>query len=170
MKTQHMLVSTCDPSTARSFGDNRAARFARVRHAGQCRKGAAKEPYTMQLEEVSSLVAKWDKSEEAIAAAWLHDVVEDCHPTNLTFIAELFGNRITGFVSKLTDDKSLPKQRRKELQLENACKKSPEAALVKLTDKSPNVGTLAKSPPANWSLERRLNYIEWAIAVINELP
>ena len=69
MKTQHMLVSTCDPSTARGFGDNRAARFARVRHAGQCRKGAAKEPYTMHLEEVSSLVAKWDKSEEAIAAA-----------------------------------------------------------------------------------------------------
>ena len=97
-------------------------------------------------------------------------MVEDCHPTNLTVIAELFGNHITGFVSKLTDDKSLPKQRRKELQLENACKKSPEAALVKLTDKSSNVGTLAQSPPANWSLERRLNYIEWAIAVINELP
>jgi len=41
---------------------------------------------------------------------------------------------------------------------------------VKLADKSSNVGALAKSPPADWSLERRLNYIEWAIAVINELP
>ena len=33
----------------------RAERFARVCHAGQCRKGAAKEPYTIHLEEVSSL-------------------------------------------------------------------------------------------------------------------
>ena len=33
----------------------RAERFARVCHAGQCRKGAAREPYTIHLEEVSSL-------------------------------------------------------------------------------------------------------------------
>ena len=37
----------------------RAERFARVCHAGQCRKGAAKEPYTIHLEEVSSLVEAW---------------------------------------------------------------------------------------------------------------
>ena len=114
----------------------RAERFARERHHGQSRKRAAREPYTIQLEEVASLVENWGGSEEAIAAAWLHDVVEDCSPTNLTDIAELFGNSIAGFVSELTDDKSLPKQRRKEFQLENACKKSPEAALVKLADKS----------------------------------
>ena len=52
----------------------------------------------------------------------------------------------------------------------NYSTKLREAALVKLADKSSNVGALAKSPPADWSLERRLNYIEWAIAVINELP
>ena len=33
----------------------RAERFARVCHSGQCRKGAAKEPYTIHLEEVSSM-------------------------------------------------------------------------------------------------------------------
>ena len=160
------------PKSGESMTDlvKRAERFARERHDGQFRKGAAREPYTIHLEEVASLVKNWGGSEEAIAAAWLHDVVEDCPPTNLTDMAELFGNRIAGFVSELTDDKSLPKQRRKELQLVNACKKSPEAALVKVADKSSNVGALAKSPPADWSLERRLNYIEWAIAVINELP
>ena len=148
----------------------RAERFARERHDGQFRKGAAREPYIIHLEEVASLVGNWGGSEESIAAAWLHDVVEDCPPTNLTDIAELFGDQIAGFVGELTDNKSLPKQRRKALQLENACKKSPEATLVKLADKSSNVGALAKSPPADWSLERRLNYIEWAMAVINELP
>ena len=147
----------------------RAERFARERHAGQFRKGAAREPYTIHLEEVASLVEKWGGSEEAIATAWLHDTVEDCPPTNLTNIAELFGERIEGFVGELTDDKSLPKQRRKELQVENAAKKSPEAALVKLADKSSNVGALSSSPPADWSLERRLEYIEWANNVVCKL-
>jgi (p)ppGpp synthase/HD superfamily hydrolase len=148
----------------------RAERFARERHAGQFRKGANREPYSIHLEEVASLVEMWGGSEEAIAAAWLHDTVEDCPPTNLTNIAKLFGERIAGYVGELTDDKSLPKQRRKELQVENAYRKSPEAALVKLADKSSNVGALAKSPPAEWSLERRLQYIVWAIQVVSKLP
>ena len=147
----------------------RAERFARERHAGQFRKGAAREPYTIHLEEVASLIEKWGGSEEAIATAWLHDTVEDCPPTNLTNIAELFGETIAGFVGELTDDKSLPKQRRKELQVENASKKSPEAALVKLADKTSNVGALSSSPPADWPLERRLEYIEWANKVVCKL-
>ena len=51
----------------------------------------------------------------------------------------LFGKKVADFVAELTDDKSLPKQIRKELQIENAPKKSPEAALIKLADKSSNV-------------------------------
>jgi len=58
-----------------------------------------------------------------------------------------FGDRVAGFVAELTDDKSLPKPMRKELQIENASKKTPEAALVKLADKTPNVGAIAESPP-----------------------
>ena len=71
----------------------RAERFARERHDGQFLKGSAREPYIIHLEEVTSPVGNWGGSEEAIAAAWLHDVVKDCPPTNLTDIAELFGNR-----------------------------------------------------------------------------
>ena len=41
----------------------RAELFARERHAGQFRKGAAREPYTIHLEEVASLVEKWGGSE-----------------------------------------------------------------------------------------------------------
>ena len=36
-----------------------AEQFARLRHSHQFRKGAAKEPYTIHLEEVTSLVKKW---------------------------------------------------------------------------------------------------------------
>ena len=148
----------------------RAERFARVCHAGQCRKGAAKEPYTMHLEEVSSLVHAWGGSEEAIAAAWLHDTVEDCPPTSQEDLVAEFGDRVAHFVAELTDDKSLPKPKRKELQIENASKKTPEAALVKLADKTSNVGAIAKSPPEGWSLARRLQYIAWAEKMVAALP
>ena len=47
----------------------RAERFARERHHVQSRKCAAREPYTIHLEEVASLVENWGGSEEAIAAA-----------------------------------------------------------------------------------------------------
>ena len=148
----------------------RAERFARVCHAGQCRKGAAKEPYTIHLEEVSSLVDAWGGSEEAIAAAWLHDTVEDCPPTSHKDLVAEFGDQVAGFVAELTDDKSLPKPKRKELQIENATKKTPEAALVKLADKTSNVRSIAKSPPEGWSLARRLQYIAWAEKVVSALP
>ena len=148
----------------------RAERFARVCHAGQCRKGAAKEPYTIHLEEVSSLVKQWGGSEEAIAAAWLHDIVEDCPPTSYEDLVWLFGQNVADLVAELTDDKSLPKQIRKELQIENAPRKTPQAALIKLADKSSNVGALTNSPPADWSLERRLEYVKWAKTVVEALP
>ena len=148
----------------------RAERFARVCHSGQCRKGAAKEPYIIHLEEVSSLVEVWGGSEEAIAAAWLHDTIEDCPPTSHEDLVAEFGDRVADFVAELTDDKSLPKPKRKELQIENAAKKTPEAALVKLADKTSNVGAIANSPPEGWSLARRLQYIAWAETVVSALP
>ena len=148
----------------------RAERFARVCHYGQFRKGAAREPYTIHLEEVSSLVEKWGGSEEAIAAAWLHDTIEDCPPTNHEDLVGLFGKQVADLVAEVTDDKSLPKQIRKELQIENAPKKSLGAALIKLADKTSNLGALAYSPPEAWSLERRLEYVKWATTVVEALP
>ena len=148
----------------------RAERFARVCHAGQCRKGAAKEPYNIHLEEVSSLVEAWGGSEEAIAAAWLHDTVEDCPPTSHEDLVAEFSVYIADLVAELTDDVSLPTPTRKERQIETAPLKSDEAALVKLADKTSSVGAIAKSPPEGWSLARRLQYIAWAEKVVSALP
>ena len=73
---------------------SRAERFARVRHEGQFRKGKAKEPYTNHLVEVAALVERWSGSESAIAAAWLHDTVEDCPPTSVDELESLFGKDV----------------------------------------------------------------------------
>ncbi len=149
---------------------SRAERFARVCHAGQFRKGKAKEPYAVHLQEVASLTEDWGGSENAIAAAWLHDTVEDCPLASSAEITLVFGDEIAGIVAELTDDKSLPKAERKRKQVENAPKKSNEASLVKLADKTSNVGAIGKSPPADWSLRRRLAYIRWANEVVEHLP
>ena len=149
---------------------SRAERFARVCHEGQFRKGKAKEPYVNHLEEVARLTERWGGGENAIAAAWLHDTVEDCPPTFLADLALLVGDEIAGIVAECTDDKSLPKAERKTKQLENASHKSNDASLVKFADKTSNVGAIGKSPPADWSLERRLAYISWANEVVECLP
>jgi len=148
----------------------RAERFARVCHEGQFRKGKAKEPYTIHLEEVATLVEKWGGGDNAIAAAWLHDTIEDCPPISSADLASLFGDEVAYIVAELTDDKSLSKAERKRKQVENASHKSNDASLVKLADKTSNVGAISKSPPANWSLERRLAYLNWANEVVERLP
>ena len=149
---------------------SRAERFARVRHEGQFRKGKAQEPYTIHLEEVAALVERWSGSEKAIAAAWLHDTVEDCPPTSVAELETLFSKEVADIVAELTDNKALPKASRKEQQIINAPKKSDEASLVKLADKTSNIGAIANSPPEDWSLARRLEYIAWANTVVGNLP
>jgi (p)ppGpp synthase/HD superfamily hydrolase len=47
---------------------------------------------------------------------------------------------------EVTDDKSLPKAERKRKQVESAPKKSREAKLIKLADKTSNLRAVAHSP------------------------
>lgn len=143
--------------------------FAQNAHAGQVRKGAAQEPYVTHVAEVAALTRAFGGSEEAVAAAWLHDTVEDCD-VRLEDIAEKFGASVAGIVAALTDDKALPKAERKRLQVVNAPRKDSDAALVKLCDKISNLGSLAKSPPTDWDEDRRLAYVDWAEAVVAALP
>jgi (p)ppGpp synthase/HD superfamily hydrolase len=65
-------------------------------------------------------------------------------------------------VAEVTDGKSLPKERRKEIQVETAHKKSPKAKILKLADKTSNLRALATSPAPDWSVRRKMEYISWA--------
>src|SRR5690606_33544112 len=80
-----------------------------------------------------------------------------------------FGRRIAGVVAEVTDDKSLPKEERKQLQVTKARKKSDAAKLVKLADKISNLRDIAAAPPADWSVERREAYFIWAKQVVDEM-
>ena len=75
-------------------------------------------------------------------------------------IAQEFGKRVADIVMVVTDDKTLPNERKRK-QIETAPKKSREAKLINLADKTSNLRAIASSPVADWSVKRRLEYIEW---------
>ena len=139
-------------------------------HVHQRRKGAAQEPYMTHLLEVASLVTQATGGAEpnVVIAALLHDAIEDQEVSAET-IANQFGQEVADIVLEVTDDKSLPKQERKQKQVETANQKSREAKFVKLADKTSNLRTIAISPAANWSFERRIEYIEWSKSVVEGL-
>ena len=149
----------------------KAAYRAAQWHAGQRRKGAAQEPYINHLLEVTALVAEATGATDAnlLIAALLHDAVED-QGISRTAIADEFGDDVATLVMEVTDDKSLPKAQRKALQVSHASHKSPRAALIKIADKTSNLVALVASPPADWSLQRRTDYVRWARQVVAGLP
>jgi (p)ppGpp synthase/HD superfamily hydrolase len=145
----------------------RAADAAARWHVHQRRKGIAEEPYINHLLEVASLVteATGGSDPNLVIAALLHDAVED-QEVPLEIIAREFGKEVADLVMEVTDDKTLPKEERKRKQIEAAPKKSKDAKLIKLADKTSNLRTIASSPAAGWSVKRRLEYIAWAKNVV----
>jgi guanosine-3',5'-bis(diphosphate) 3'-pyrophosphohydrolase len=98
-------------------------------------------------------------------AALLHDAIEDQGVT-AEMIANEFGKDVADIVLQVTDDKTLPKSERKRKQVENAPGKCREAKLIKLADKTSNLRAVANSPALDWSVDRRLEYVEWARSVV----
>jgi guanosine-3',5'-bis(diphosphate) 3'-pyrophosphohydrolase len=148
----------------------RAADAAARWHVHQRRKGAAAEPYINHLLEVAMLVseATEGKDPELVIAALLHDAIED-QEVPRAVIAEAFGEEVVNIVEEVSDDKSLEKHERKRLQVENARRKSRRAKILKLADKTSNLNALAASPPPDWSVKRRLDYVRWAREVAGGL-
>ena len=148
-----------------------AALFAAQRHKDQRRKDAEGSPYINHPLAVARLLSVEGgiSDTEVLMAALLHDTVEDTETTAQELEA-LFGKRVTDIVLEVTDDKTLPKARRKQLQISNSSLKSAEAALVKIADKICNLRDVAASPPFDWPIKRRREYFEWAEQVVSRLP
>ena len=141
--------------------------FAAARHGSHRRKGLAQEPYVNHLVEVAQLVAEATEGTAAalVAAAVLHDVVEDTR-TTAEEVRDGFGEDVMTLVLEVTDDKTLPKAERKRRQVVDGPHKSARAKLIKLADKISNVSALLVSPPADWPVERKREYLDWARAVV----
>ncbi|HEV7264025.1 MAG TPA: HD domain-containing protein [Falsiroseomonas sp.] len=144
----------------------RAATFAARVHAGHRRKGSAGEPYVNHVLEVAQILAEHGAPQEAVLAALLHDTVEDSdtdpEPITHDRLVTEFGQAVADIVAEATDDKSLPKETRKALQVKHAPTRSDAAKLLKLADKISNLRAIAASPPKGWDHARRVEYVGWA--------
>jgi len=145
----------------------KALAFAADKHRHQRRKDAEESPYINHPIAVATvLAAEGGVSDEAmLMAAALHDTVEDTQ-TTFAELEEHFGPEVTGLVRELTDDKSLEKMERKRLQIVHAPHASPRAKQLKIADKVCNIRDLTDSPPLDWSLERRREYLAWSEKVV----
>ena len=147
-----------------------AANFAAQKHSKQRRKNVDASPYINHPIEVAmhlSRVGNID-DEDVLAAALLHDTVEDTQTTKEEIVAE-FGERVAHLVLECTDDKGLAKTERKRLQIVNAPHKSPGAKMIKISDKTCNLRSILADPPRGWSLDRQKEYFMWAEQVVSGL-
>jgi len=147
-----------------------AINFAAKKHSKQKRKSADGLPYINHVLQVADLLANVGKVKDydVLIAAVLHDTIEDTE-TSKQEITKLFGATVSKYVSEVTDNKNLPKAKRKELQIKHAPHISDGAKLIKLGDKISNISDVCENPPAGWSEKRRLEYVEWGENVINGL-
>lgn len=148
----------------------RAVAFAEKKHRGQPRRDKDKSPYIHHPIAAANILANEGGVDDPVvlAAALLHDTIEDTSAT-AEELRELFGEEVAAIVLEVTDDMSLGKAERKRLQIEHAAGISRKAKLVKLADKTANLRDMVDIPPADWSLERRREYFDWAKQVIDEI-
>ena len=120
-------------------------------HEGQHR--ASGESYIAHPLSVADILADLEMDRETIAAALLHDVVEDTVLTN-DEVAEQFGAEIAALVDGVTKLTRIPYQTKEDAQVENlrkmflAMAKDIRVIIIKLADRLHNMRTLASLPPA----------------------
>lgn len=130
----------------------RATRMALQAHAAQKRKGDG-SPYIAHPFVVALMLAHHGASEEVLATALVHDVVEDT-PVGMDELARELGEAVARIVAVVTEDKTLPWEERKERYIEAVRRGPPEAKLVSLADKVHNLESiftaLETEGPAVW--------------------
>lgn len=121
---------------------NKAIIFATNAHAGQFRK-ATKTPYILHPLECGVIVSQMTNDEEMIAAAFLHDTVEDCE-VSIDTIRQEFGERVATFVAAESEDKSKSWMERKQATVDHLQTASKEDCIVVLGDKLSNIRSLKR--------------------------
>ena len=100
-RTKIILGHVCFSGFVTDLMVERARTFAANAHAYQVRK-YTDMPYITHCMEVAVLVERNGGSNLEVAAAWLHDVVEDCGVTYADLVFR-FGPRVAKVVMELTD-------------------------------------------------------------------
>lgn len=146
-----------------------AINFAANAHCNQRRKDATKTPYINHPIEVMYLLSNAGITDvDILSAAVLHDTMEDTN-TSYDDIYQNFGKNVADIVKDCTDNKSLPKEVRKQEQVKHSKEISGASRLVKLADKLSNLSSLLKDPPVGWTQKGIDGYFCWAYAVCSNM-
>ncbi len=143
-------VQTYDPSLDGAWL-TRAYELADEAHEGQRR--ASGESYIEHPLAVAGILADLEMDRQTIAAALLHDVVEDTSITSEQ-VAEQFGEEIARLVEGVTKLTRIPYQSKEDAQVENlrkmfmAMAKDIRVIIIKLADRLHNMRTLASLTPS----------------------
>ncbi|PLX16314.1 MAG: phosphohydrolase [Marinilabiliales bacterium] len=150
-----------------------AVSFAADRHKNQTRKGIGKIPYINHPVKVAQILVDCHENDtELIMAALLHDVIEDTTRNEeeikglSNVILSKFGEIVLLTVMEVSDNKNLPVDERKRLQIVNTPDLSDRAKKIKIADKINNIIDIKNDPPENWTKERKLAYLDWSKKVV----
>lgn len=118
---------------------------AREAHAGQIRNGSGGAPYIDHPVAVAGLLAEHGFAEEVLAAALLHDVIEE-GATALEEIRVRFGEPVARLVDALTDAEAIePYELRKEAHRARVAGAGPDALAIYAADKLANIRALRRA-------------------------
>lgn len=110
-----------------------AALFASLAHTGQTRKFTG-EPYFNHVAAVADMVSWRTQDAELIAAAYLHDTIEDCGVTHAE-LSRKFSPRVADLVQSLTNDEQALESMGKVAYMSNKLRHlTADALLIKLCD------------------------------------
>ena len=131
-------------------------KFATKAHGNQKRKYTG-EPYIVHPIAVSEIVQTVPHTDEMVAAALLHDVVEDT-PVTIQEIETKFGSKVAELVGWLTDI-SRPedgnRKTRKALDRDHSASAPAEAQTIKLADLIDNTKSIERYDPGFYQVYRQ---------------
>jgi (p)ppGpp synthase/HD superfamily hydrolase len=153
-----MLMSAGTPPLVRE-----ALAFATAAHEGQVRKYIG-VPYILHPIAVGRLTLRFGGDKEMVAAALLHDTLEDCDVT-ADELHGRFGADVARLVVELTDvsrPEDGPRAVRKALDRAHTAAASPRAKTIKATDLIHNTGSIVRNDPrfARLYLEEKAALLE----------
>ena len=125
---------------------DRAAKFAEQAHKGTHRKGT-RIPYIVHPLETALIASMLTNDEEILAAALLHDTIEDCEGVDANVLKEMFSARVAGIVSQESEDKSKTWMERKSATIERLKTAPIEVQMIGLADKLSNMRDIDRDYP-----------------------
>ena len=114
-------------------------------HAEQTRRHTG-EPYWLHLAQVAGILHSFTDNQQAIAAAWLHDTIEDCGETHES-LSRLFGANVADYVLALSDLEEGTRAARKAAARDRLSQSPAVVQTIKVCDLISNLPSIRQFEP-----------------------